>query len=217
MVNNTNSGSGNTGGINNKQGTTGSTGGNMGGNTGGNTGGNMGSNTGSGSGGMSQTKFVPTFEMAIMQFVILNKAQQGEITKENIQSVFKGNLQMSSNHLDHCLQVLVQGGHLKSNGNKYTITDDGREDVQKIQHLVLELPQVVNQGGNKQGMTQQKSVGQTGGASNLGGSTGTGSTGGSTGGSYGGQTGGNVGSGTTGGNVGGSQNQNKQNQNKGSY
>jgi predicted transcriptional regulator len=143
-------------------------------------------------------KFVTFFEEAIMQFVILNKAQQGEVTKESLQNVFKGNLQVSGNHFDHCLQVLVQSGHLKNNGNKYTITDDGREDVQKVQNLVIELPQIVNQGGQqqKQGITQQR----TSSGGNVGGSTtgnlGTGNMGTS------GQTGSNV-SGTRG-NVGGS-------------
>lgn len=123
-----------------------------------------------------QQPFVENFEMAIMQFVILNKAQQqGEITKDNLQNVLKGNLQMGTNHLDHCLNLLNQTGHLKQNGNKYVITDDGREDVQKIQHLVLELPQIAQQGGQqKTGMTQQRT---TGGGMGTSGSTGSNVTG----------------------------------------
>ncbi|GEM_PF-4730462 len=109
-----------------------------------------------------QQPFVKSFEMAIMQFVVLNKtAQQGEITKENIQSVFKGNLQMGTNHLDECLNILTQTGHLRQNGNKYTITDDGREDVQKVQNLVLELPQIVQQTG-QQARSGNVGAGQTG-------------------------------------------------------
>ena len=121
-------------------------------------------------------KFVERTEMAIMQFVILSKAQQGEVTRENLQQTFRGNLQMGD-HLDHCLDLLVQERHLKEvGGSKYTITDDGREDVQKLQNLFVEIPNVVQQGGGqqqKQGMTQQRNVG--------GGSTGT------TGGTMGGQ------------------------------
>jgi predicted transcriptional regulator len=119
-------------------------------------------NTGNqGTSGGNNQKFVPLFEQAIMQYVILNKAQQGEISKDNIQSVFKGNLQMGGQHLDTCLQSLVQTGHLKNNGSKYTITDDGREDVQKVQHLVMELPQI-SQGGQRS--PQRTNVGSVGGS-----------------------------------------------------
>lgn len=117
-------------------------------------------NTGS-QGGMGQQKFVTRVEMAIMQFVILNKAKQGGVTKENLQQLFRsGNLQMSSDHLDHCIQQLVQEGHLKQDGNRYTITDDGREDVQKLQNLVLEVPNVIEGGvQQRQGVSQQQTAG----------------------------------------------------------
>jgi predicted transcriptional regulator len=111
-------------------------------------------------------KFVERFEMAIMQFVILNKAKQGGVTKDNLLQTFRGNLQMQGNHLDHCIRQLVSDGHLKEEGNRYTITDDGREDVQKLQHLVIELPGIVGgQGGvqtQKPGMTQSQTVGGQG-------------------------------------------------------
>lgn len=112
--------------------------------------------------------FVERFEMAIMQYVILNKAQQGEVTRDNLKQTFRGNLQMSSDHFDHCITQLVEDEHLKEvGGGKYTITDDGREDVQKLQSLVLELPNVVQQGsGGQQRQTQQQtaSTGSTGGS-----------------------------------------------------
>lgn len=159
------------------------------GNQGGNVGGNMGQKTGNvggqQQGGMGQQKFVPRFEMAIMQFVILNKAKQGGVTRENLQQLFRGNLQMSSDHLQHCIQQLVSDGHLKEEGNRFTITDDGREDVQKLQHLVIELPSIVNGGmqGGQKGPTQQQAVGgqSMGGNVGTGGSTGQGSTGQTTG------------------------------------
>jgi len=113
-------------------------------------------------GGQSGTNepFVKRVEMAIMQYAILNKAQQqGEVTKENLQSLFRGNWQNMSNHFQTCLQTLVREGHLKENGNKYTISDDGREDVQKLQPIVVELTQFVNAGSQgtqqRQGSTQQ--------------------------------------------------------------
>jgi predicted transcriptional regulator len=148
-------------------------------------------NTGN-QGGMGQQKFVSRVEMAIMQFVILNKAKQGGVTRENLQQVFRGgNLQMQGDHLNHCIQQLVQEGHLKEEGNRYTITDDGREDVQKLQNLVLEVPNVIGggvQGGQqKQGISQQQAVG--GGARGTPGNVGAG---GSTQG-YTGQTTGNQG------------------------
>jgi hypothetical protein len=111
--------------------------------------------------------FVESFEKAITQFVILQKAQQGDVTKDNLPNVFKGNLQMSRNHVDDSIRTLVQTGHLKENGNKYTITDDGREDVQKVANLVIELPQYVQQGGAMGGQQQRpgmaRTAGQTGG------------------------------------------------------
>lgn len=168
--------------------------GNVGGTSGGMTGGNVG--------GMGGQKFVDRFEMAIMQFVILNKAQQGEVTQENLQSVFKGNLQMQGSHLQHCINQLVQENHLQKDGNKLRITDDGREDIQKLQHLVIELPNIVQQnqgaGGQRPGMTPQRTTGGQTGTSggNVGGQSGTsGSTGGR--------------AGTQGGNVGGQQGQPK--------
>ena len=92
-------------------------------------------------------KFVGRFERAAMQYIILSKAQQqNEVTKEHLQNVFRGNLQPISTHLDECLQTLTQDGHLKQEGNKYRITDDGREDVQKLQNVVIELNQYAGAG-----------------------------------------------------------------------
>lgn len=96
--------------------------------------------------GQPAEKFVERFEMAVMQYIILAKAQQGEVTRENLQQTFRGNLQMTKDHLDHCIRTLTQDGHLREQGNKYTVTDDGREDVQKLQHLVMELPNVAGRG-----------------------------------------------------------------------
>lgn len=120
----------------------------------------------------SQEKFVPRFEMAIMQYAILDKAQQGEVTRDNLKQLFRGNLQMSSDHFDHCVTTLVQDGHLKEiGGNKYTITDDGREDIQKLSTLVLELPNVIHSGKGQQGQQRQGAQQQAVGGG--GGSTGT--------------------------------------------
>lgn len=115
-------------------------------------------------GGQEGTKFVGRFEMAIMQFAILSKAQQqGGVTKENLQQVFRGEMQMTKDHLDHCLNLLVQENHLKQEGNKYTATDDGREDVQKVQHLILALPSAVQISGQTgQRQTQTAGGGSTG-------------------------------------------------------
>ncbi|HEX2021891.1 MAG TPA: hypothetical protein VHH36_04215 [Candidatus Thermoplasmatota archaeon] len=149
-----------------------------------------------------QAPFVKRFEMSVMQYVILNKAKQGEVTKDNLQQTFRGNLQMSSDHFEHCVKQLVADGHLREvGGNKYTITDDGREDVEKIQRYIPELQQLT--GG---GQTQQRSSVTT--TQTTGGTTG-GQTGGSQGGGYGGgmgKTGGATGqtgsSGQTGGSTG---------------
>lgn len=162
---------------------------------------------GSAGGQDGQQKFVDRVQMAIMQFVILNKAQQGEVTRENLQQTFRGSMQIEGDHFEHCLNVLVQERHLKDvGGNKYTITDDGREDIQKLESLILEVPNVIQQGGRgqqqKTGMTQQKGVG----GGNVGGSSGgnVGSSSGTTGSTVGNQ--GNTGSSTRqGSDVGGNQ------------
>ncbi|HWH08651.1 MAG TPA: hypothetical protein VNX21_05585 [Candidatus Thermoplasmatota archaeon] len=138
-------------------------------------------NTGNQGNKWSNAKFVERFEMAVMQFAILSKAQQGEVTRDNLQQVFRGNLQMQGNHFDHCLTQLVQDGHLKEvGGNKFTITDDGREDVQKLHTLVQELPNVIQGGGQsqRQGVTQTQSTGNVG---RTGGNVGGGSSGSMTG------------------------------------
>ena len=118
----------------------------------------------------SQEPFVKRVEMAIMQYVILNKAQQGEVTRENLKQTFRGNLQMSGDHFDHCINQLVQDKHLKEVGGKYTVTDDGREDIHKLQTIVMELPNVIQQGG---GQTQGQRQTQTQTAGGRGGSTGS--------------------------------------------
>lgn len=113
-------------------------------------------------------KFVERFEMAVMQYVILAKAKQGEVTKESLRQVFRGNLQMSGDHLDHCIRTLIDDGHLKElGGNKYTVTDDGREDVQKLQNVVIELPNVIN--GGQQQQRQGVPAGGQGQSGNIGG------------------------------------------------
>ena len=132
-------------------------------------------------GGGQGEKFVGRVEMAIMQFVIMGKAQQGGVTKENLQQLFRGGeLQMTKDHLDHCLQILVAEEHLKQEGNKYTITDDGREDVQKVQHLILAVPNVIglsggSMGGQNKQQQQTAAVGGKGGmgGGNVGGTTGS--------------------------------------------
>lgn len=118
----------------------------------------------SGGNDWSGAKFVKRVEMSVMQYVILGKASesQGGATRENLQQVFRGNMQMSGDHFEHCLSQLVSEGHLKQEGNKYLPTDDGREDVQKLQTLMLEIPNVVQGVGNKQGMTAQKTTGGQG-------------------------------------------------------
>jgi predicted transcriptional regulator len=139
----------------------------------------MQSNTGNTN--VGNVPFVKLFEKGVMQFVILEKAKQGEVTKDNLRSVFRGNLQMSEDHLDSCIQQLVQNGHLEESGNKYTITDDGREDIQKVQAFVPELQQYVRGGSTtgtqQQGMGQQQRSGMaqqttTGGSTTSGGNVG---------------------------------------------
>lgn len=102
-----------------------------------------------------EQKFVGRFERAVMQYIVLSKAKEtGEVTKENLQGIFRGNLQNLGKHLDECLQVLTQEGHLRQEGNKYRITDDGREDIQQVQPLVMELQQYAG-GGQQQPRGQQ--------------------------------------------------------------
>ena len=136
----------------------------------------------------NQEKFVDRFEKAMMQFVILNKAKEGGVTKDNLQQVFNSNIQMQGGHLEHCLNTLVQENHLKQEGNRYVITDDGREDVMQVQRILPQVSSFAGVGGQTGGQQTQGGMQSTTGA---GGRTGT----------MGGQGGGNVG----GGNVGGGQ------------
>lgn len=120
-------------------------------------------------------KFVERFEMAIMQYVILSKARQGEVTRENLQQTFRGNLQMSGDHFERCVETLVEDGHLEEVDGKYRATDDGREDVQKLETLVMELPQVI---GSTGGQAQRPGMAKT--TTGAGGATGTSTMGGGT-------------------------------------
>ena len=110
-------------------------------------------------------KFVERFEYAIAEFAILNKAlQTNKVTPDNVISALpKGNVNIGRDVVTKSFEHLVQDGHLQKQGNEYTITDDGREDVQKLQPLVMELPQLIQQGnvgGQRQGV--QQPAGQTG-------------------------------------------------------
>lgn len=133
-------------------------------------------------------KFVERFEMAAMQYAILQKATQAEVTKENLQQLFRqgGAIPMKGQHLDHCLQQLTQENHLKQNGNKYTITDDGREDVQEISRLVMEIGTLAQEGGATQRSGQKQPATAGGYGAGQPPTSGT---------SVGGRTGGNVGGG----------------------
>lgn len=105
-----------------------------------------------------QEKFVDRSEKAVMEYVILSKAKEGEVTKQNLQDTFKGNLQPMSRHFDPCIQRLVAENRIRETGGKYTITDDGREDVQKLQGAFMEVPNVIGarglQGGQRPGVEQ---------------------------------------------------------------
>jgi predicted transcriptional regulator len=110
--------------------------------------------------------FAQRFECSVAEFAILEKAQS--TNKVNVDSVMtslpKGNVKIDRNTVSQCFDHLVEDGHLRKEGNEYTITDDGREDVQKLQPMVLELPQLVrgNAGQQRTGMAQQATTGTSG-------------------------------------------------------
>lgn len=117
----------------------------------------------------SQAKFVERVEMATMQYVMLAKAaQQNEVTRDNLQQTFRGGIQMSGDHFEHCLQQLVKENHLKEAGNKYTITDDGREDVQKLAPIFRELPNLGASGASQDRQPQPAAAGGRGTTGNVG-------------------------------------------------
>jgi predicted transcriptional regulator len=104
-------------------------------------------------------KFVERFQHSIAEFAILNKAlQTSNVTPENVvSSLPKTTVSIPRSVVDKCFETLVEDGHLQKQGNQYTITDDGREDIQKLQPLALEIPQLVqNVGGQppRQGVQQ---------------------------------------------------------------
>ena len=120
-------------------------------------------------------KFAERFEHAAADFIIMEKAiQQNGVTKENLQQTFRGNLQSlgQNQNVDQCLQHLTQSSHLRQEGNKYVATDDGRQDTQRLQGIVLELANVVNQGGSKPGMTSSTGAAGTGTSTGMGSGTG---------------------------------------------
>lgn len=96
-----------------------------------------------------EVKFVERVEQSIMQFVILHKCQQGEVTRQNLQQVFRGEMTMKGDHFEHCITTLVEEGHIEEKNGKYTITDDGREDLSQLEGLVMRLPEVVETAGTK--------------------------------------------------------------------
>lgn len=117
---------------------------------------------------MTEEKFVDRFEGAITEFAILSRAAaMNEITPDQVwDNLPKGGYTIEKNTVAECFGTLVEGGHLRKSGDKYTITDDGREDIQKLQPLALEVPQFVtnrnataSQQQQRQGMPQKTTTG----------------------------------------------------------
>ncbi|MFA5862858.1 MAG: hypothetical protein WDA16_14290 [Candidatus Thermoplasmatota archaeon] len=127
---------------------------------------------------MQNEPFGKRFESAITEFVILEKAKQGEVTRDSLKNTLRGNLQTSTD-FDTTIRQLVSDGHLNENGNKYTISDDCREDIQKAERLVPEIQQFIHASGSgQQGRSTQPSTpgmsgrsGQSGSSSTQGGSS----------------------------------------------
>lgn len=110
---------------------------------------------------MNEEKFVGRFESAIVEFAILNRAAtQNEITPDQVwNNLPKSSYKIERQSVTDCFDTLVEDGHLRKSGDKYTISDDGREDVQKLQPLALEISHMVQKGGNVGGGSQQQRPG----------------------------------------------------------
>ena len=117
---------------------------------------------------MTEQKFVGRFEHAVIEFAILNRASTtNEITPDQVyNNLPKGSYTIDKSTVTECFDELVEDGHLQKTGDKYRISDDGREDIQQLQPLALEIPQLVQKGsvgGQQQrpGMQQSQTTGGT--------------------------------------------------------
>ncbi|HLE97025.1 MAG TPA: hypothetical protein VI997_06595 [Candidatus Thermoplasmatota archaeon] len=119
-------------------------------------------------------KYVERAEKALVESVALIHARQMPMTPDDCYAKIQGfgwSQKVDLDFVKDCYRRLDRDGHLKEENGRYTITDDGREDVQRIENV---LRHVVGQIGTSlpSGPTAAAGVGGvTRGSS--GGSTGT--------------------------------------------
>lgn len=70
---------------------------------------------------------------AIVDTLILGKAQSGAVSVPDIERVVQGWTELTDKvDVTERLDMLVQSGHLRRDGNTFRATEDGKQDVQKV-------------------------------------------------------------------------------------
>jgi len=126
--------------------------------------------------------YVERVEKALMETVVLAELKKNNgLTLEQIQQRVKGvggwDEKVDADFIESCVDRL-EGDHIKEHDDRYTLTDDGREDLMKIENLFRNVHNtIVSTGGTgTMGTTATTGVGRAGTTtgSTYGGSTSTG-------------------------------------------
>jgi hypothetical protein len=99
-----------------------------------------------------EQKFVDEVRHGIIDTVILAKALGGNVTKDNVEREVRNlNIEMGDVDVNECITHLEETGHLRIENNKLTVTDDGKEDVQKVLPWFRQVTQQVGTVGPRMG------------------------------------------------------------------
>lgn len=70
---------------------------------------------------------------ALVDTVILSKVMEGDVTQSDLdREVREAGIDLGNLDVEERVRTLEQSGHLRTEGHRLRITDDGREDVQKV-------------------------------------------------------------------------------------
>lgn len=107
-------------------------------------------------------KYVERTEKALVETVVLEHCRQMPMTIDDCWSKIQpmGFSKVDRSFVADCYKRLTRDGHLNEENGRYTVTDDGREDVQKIGHVIQQVAGQF-QGGTTPGMSAGNVTGRS--------------------------------------------------------
>lgn len=86
-------------------------------------------------------KYVERIEKALCETVCLEHARQMPMTVDQCWQKIQplGFSKVDRNTVEDSYKRLERDGHVRKDGDRYTVTDDGREDIQKVETLIVRV------------------------------------------------------------------------------